>query len=304
MAAVNGGWEYRTTVRHAARHPSVLAYLTAAFSHTNGAEWARRIEEGRVLLNGGGVGPAARLRDGDTLTWCRPPWLEPAAPLSYTIAHRDEHLLAVVKPAGLPTLPGGGFLENTLIHLVRRREPQSVPVHRLGRWTSGLVLFASSARARAGLAARWRRGEVFKRYRALASGTAPSGEFEVRSPIGPVSHPMLGTVHGASPDGKPATSKVILLEQRAEAFLADVVIETGRPHQIRIHLASVGHPLLGDPLYAPGGIPAPDTLAVPGDPGYLLHAAQLRFEHPVSGRSMDLASAPPARLRRTMEPGH
>jgi len=298
MGSVNNGWEYRTTVRQAERHPSLLSYLSARFRHSTAAEWELRIAERRVLLNGGGAGPATPLRDGDSVTWRRPPWREPAAPLGYAVAHRDRQLLAVIKPAGLPTLPGGGFLENTLLHRVRRNDALAVPVHRLGRWTSGLVLFARTREARAALSAQWREGAVHKRYRALASGTARRREFSLRTPIGPVPHPLLGTVHAASPCGRPATSRVSVLEQRENAFLADVVITTGRPHQIRVHLAAAGHPLLGDPLYSSGGLPAQDSKALPGDPGYRLHAAQLRLAHPANGRALELECRPPPVLRR------
>jgi 23S rRNA pseudouridine1911/1915/1917 synthase len=92
-----------------------------------------------------------------------------------------------------------------------------------------------------------------------------------------------------------------VLERRAEGFLCDVRIASGRPHQIRIHLAAAGHPLLGDPLYVAGGLPAPDARALPGDAGYQLHSAELRFNHPRTGRAMVLSCAPPPRLRLAAE---
>jgi hypothetical protein len=86
--------------------------------------------------------------------------------------------------------------------------------------------------------------------------------------------------------------------RRVGGFLCDVRIATGRPHQIRIHLAAAGHPLVGDPLYASGGVPEAATSAVPGDPGYLLHAAEARLRHPRSGDQLVLTCAPPPELRR------
>jgi 23S rRNA pseudouridine1911/1915/1917 synthase len=119
----------------------------------------------------------------------------------------------------------------------------------------------------------------------------------ITTPIGPAPHPLLGSVHAASPQGKPSLSQVTVLERRADSFLCDVRIATGRPHQIRIHLAAAGHPLTGDPLYGPGGLPGPDSRALPGDPGYLLHAAELSFCHPADGRTVVLACEPPPQLR-------
>jgi 23S rRNA pseudouridine1911/1915/1917 synthase len=172
-----------------------------------------------------------------------------------------------------------------------------VPLHRLGRWTSGVVLFARTRKARISLSEAWRRGQVGKKYRALVSGKPREQEFTVRTPIGPVPHRGLGTVFAADPEGKTAVSRVTVLQEREDSFLADVVIETGRPHQIRIHLAAAGYPLVGDPLYSPGGRPPRECTALPGDPGYHLHAAELQVPHPETGAVIELRSEPPDPLR-------
>ncbi len=143
----------------------------------------------------------------------------------------------------------------------------------------------------------WSGKEVDKRYRALATGLPAWDEMTIETPIGPVPHALLGSIHAAAPQGKPSLSRVSVLERRTGSFLCDVRIATGRPHQIRIHLAAAGHPLVGDPLYGAGGLPLRDTRAVPGDPGYHLHAAELRFRHPASGRGIVIEQEPPALLR-------
>jgi 23S rRNA pseudouridine1911/1915/1917 synthase len=132
---------------------------------------------------------------------------------------------------------------------------------------------------------------VRKWYRALGSGRAKLDHFEVTTPIGPVPHPRLGTVHAACAAGKPARSIVEVLERRADSTLFWVEIKTGRPHQIRIHLAAAGHPLVGDPLYVTGGTPRPDNAGLPGDGGYFLHAEQLSFVHPLTGKPTTLQTS-------------
>jgi 23S rRNA pseudouridine1911/1915/1917 synthase len=290
------GYEYRERLGPEADGLPLIDHLERRYSHSTAAEWCERIEAGAVLLDARPARADERLRRGQTLAWRRPPWHEPDAPISFAILHEDADLVVVAKPAGLPTLPGGGFLRMTLLGLVRAHAPDAAPLHRLGRFTSGVVLFARTQTARAKLTADWSSPRVVKRYRALASGRPEFETLEVTTPIGPVPHALLGTVHAASPVGRPASSRVSVIERRADGFLCDVHIVTGRPHQIRIHLAAAGHPLVGDPLYACGGRPPWGTRALPGDPGYLLHSAELAFRHPRTNRSLSIECPPPAAL--------
>jgi len=293
---LNNGCEYREQLGRDADARTLLSYLSERYCHSSPAEWATRIATGHVLIDGRPVQPESLLRNGSELIWQRPPWIEPEAPRSFAVLYEDNDLLAVAKPAGLPTLPGANFLESTLLHLVRSYAPDASPLHRLGRWTSGLVLCARSHNARATLMQQWSTGKVGKRYRALASGIPDADEMTIATPIGPVPHAFLGSLHAANPKGKRALSRIVVLERRLDTFLCDVRIETGRPHQIRIHLAAAGYPLAGDPLYAAGGLPAPDSHALPGDPGYHLHSAELSFRHPNTGRDIIIESHPPPLL--------
>jgi 23S rRNA pseudouridine1911/1915/1917 synthase len=299
---LNEGCEYREQVGPAAGGQTVLSYLCRRYEHSSEQEWAERIAAGHVLIDGRPAHADNVLRMGCELLWQRPPWVEPDAPLTFTVLYEDDDLLAVAKPAGLPTLPGANFLRSTLLHLVHEYAPDAAPLHRLGRWTSGLVLCARNQESRSDLMRQWSTNKVGKRYRALASGMPDEDEMTIDAPIGPVAHALLGSIHAASPDGKPARSRVTVLERRKDSFLCDVVIDTGRPHQIRIHLASAGHPLVGDPLYGPGGLPVKDTRALPGDPGYHLHAAELVFRYPRCDRVMTIVCEPPLLLRCSTEP--
>jgi 23S rRNA pseudouridine1911/1915/1917 synthase len=286
----------------------VLAHLSERFGLATPAEWRERIALGQVRLDDDVATPEAVLRAGQWLRWDRPPWVEPPVPLDTAVLHEDALLLAVAKPRGLPTMPGGGlYLEHTLLAVVRRRAPQASPMHRLGRDTSGVVLFARTAEAARLVQAAFRERRVGKVYRALCAGHPARDAFAVTAPIGEVEHPLLGTVHAASPGGRPASSHVRVLERRLDAAgapcaLVDVSIETGRPHQIRIHLAHAGHPLLGDPLFGHGGLPIPGSRALPGDPGYLLHAMRLELDHPQDGTPLVIECAPPPALREAAPP--
>jgi 23S rRNA pseudouridine1911/1915/1917 synthase len=293
---MNSGFTYRERIGPEAAGESVLAYLTRRYRHTAEAEWRARIDAGEVILEETAAGPDTVIRRGQRLVWNRPPWEEPAVPLAFAVLYRDEWLMAVAKPRGLPTIPNGGFLQHTLLHRVRGLAPSAVPLHRLGRGTSGIVLFALTADARRAVLAAWRDGRVDKSYRALVTGVPDRPVFSVDAPIGPVPHPRLGQVHGASPVGKAALSHVRVLGRRDLGSVVEVRIPTGRPHQIRIHLAFAGHPLVGDPVYGCGGMPLLEP-GLPGDGGYRLHACRLGLDHPFTGRRLEIECSPPEELR-------
>jgi 23S rRNA pseudouridine1911/1915/1917 synthase len=292
----NEGYTYQEKLGARAAGLTVLEYLSGRYQHSSRQDWQDRIDTGRIHLDGSPVGPTQVLETGQTLAWHRPAWNEPEAPTGFAVLYLDRHLLGVAKPQGLPTLPGGGFLESTLLHLVRKSFPEASPLHRLGRGTSGVALFALSDLARAAMTDAWQKAEVTRLYRALVLGRFEADEFEIDVPIGPVEHPLIGKVHAANQDGKPARSKIRRLEKGEETSLVEVSLVTGRPHQIRIHLAYAGFPLVGDPLYPRGGVPRRDTTALPGDLGYLLHAELLRFAHPESGILVEIFCAPPPQL--------
>lgn len=301
--AFNGGYDYRVRVGRREAGESLLDFLAGRYPHSSRAAWRERIAERLVSVDGRSASPGDLLAAGQEVVWHRPPWQEPEVPMVYALLHRDEDLLAVAKPSGLPTVPAGGFLDHTLLHLVRRRYPEASPVHRLGRGTSGIVLFVRTSGAGAALTRAWGSSHVTKVYRALVSGHPVRDAFAVDVPIGPTPHPLLGTIHAASAKGRPAVSHVRVLERREGTALVEVRIETGRPHQIRIHMAAAGHPLAGDPLYAPGGGIRPGEAALPGDMGYRLHHGRLSVPHPAGGSRLDLACLPPPVLRvRTGHP--
>ena len=300
---LNRGYAYTTIISREYHGRTLLSHLASLYPHSTAQAWQQNLNNGEVTLNGVTAAGSESLISGQTLVWNRPPWIEPDSPQHFEVLFDDPHLLAVNKPSGLPTLPGGGFMENTLLRLVQKQTPNANPVHRLGRGTSGIVLFAKTAQAAAKLSADWNTPRIQKIYWALAQNVAQHDAYEILTPIGLVPHPRIGSVWAANPSGKPSKSLAKVISRASSSTASSTTVGTttfevrlnsGRPHQIRIHLASIGHPLVGDPLYGLSGQPLENLPGLPGDGGYLLHAQFLNFQHPVAGEQIKLEAALPA----------
>jgi 23S rRNA pseudouridine1911/1915/1917 synthase len=294
---LNRGYAYTTIISSKDCGRTLLSHLASLYTHSTAQAWQQNLNNSEVTLDGVAATGSEALTLGQTLVWNRPPWNEPDAPQHFEVLFEDAHLLAVNKPSGLPTLPGGGFMENTLLRLVQKQNPNANPVHRLGRATSGIVLFAKTPQAAAKLTANWNTPGVQKIYRALAQGVAQHDAYEILTPIGLVPHPLIGSVWAAKPCGKLSKSLATVISRAANTTTFAVSLGSGRPHQIRIHLASIGHPLVGDPLYGVTGQPLENLPGLPGDGGYFLHAQFLKFHHPITGEQIDLEAALPSGAR-------
>ncbi len=327
-AALNEGWIYRDRVRPADLAAAgegplrVSAFYAARYRHSGEAVWRQRLAAGEIHRQGQQLRADGPLAAGEQLAWHRPPWEEAAVPASWPLLFDDGDLHVVDKPSGLPVLPAGGYLEHTLLRLLERRhgaDPAGIPrpVHRLGRCTSGLLVCARRPATRAWLSERLREstaagpepmasapgaaGRCRKLYRALVVPgvlrLAPGECLRLDTPIGRRAHPQLGRIwcaaDGSEPGDRAARSTLTLLERSARADLVQVAIASGRPHQIRIHCAALGAPLLGDPLYGPGGLARAEAL--PGDGGYRLQAWRLELALP-GGARLELEAPEPLQL--------
>lgn len=290
---LNRGYAYTTVIGRQCHGQTLLSHLASLYTHSTREAWQQNLNNGEVTLDGIPATGSESIVSGQILVWNRPPWREPDTPRHFEVLFEDAHLLAVNKPGGLPTIPGGGFVENTLLRLVQKQIPGANPVHRLGRATSGIVLFAKTSRAASNLSANWNTPRIQKLYRALAQNIAPHDTYEILTPIGLVTHPRIGCVWAANPTGKPSKSFAKVISRGAGTTTFEVSLYSGRPHQIRIHLASIGHPLFGDPLYGFAGRPLDHLPGLPGDGGYFLHAQFLRFHHPITGEQIHLQAALP-----------
>ena len=308
--ALNRGHAYRDRVTPHDVGQSLSAFYAARHAHSSGAVWLQRLAAGEICRNGQQLQADVALAVGDGLVWHRPPWQEAAVPVLPSPLFDDGDLLVFDKPSGLPVLPAGGFLEHTLLAQLQARWPEARPVHRLGRFTSGLLVCARLPASRAWLSALLRESTAQRRctktYRALLQPPAPGSpllalvpdqQLSLTTPIGRCAHGRLGTIWAAAsanPAALPASSTLRLLEGGERVWLVEVTIATGRPHQIRIHTAAAGAPLLGDPLYGPGG--GAQAGALPGDGGYHLHAHRLQLVCP-DGDLLALEAPLPEALR-------
>lgn len=259
----------------------------------------RLIGEGRVLVDGSVRAKSHRLEGGEEVAVDLPPPLsiEPED-VGLTVVHADEHLLVVDKPAGVVTHPAGLHVSGTVAHgvagLGARGGESDRPgiVHRLDRDTSGLLLVARSERAHSRLQHMIREREVDRRYLALVVGEPRSRSGRIDAPIG--RDRTDASRHSLDTDTpREAVTWFEVVELLPGRALLEVRLETGRTHQIRVHLEAIGLPVAGDPVYG-----------VAGDLGLarqFLHAHRLAFRHPLTGEELSLDSPLPADLEDALE---
>jgi 23S rRNA pseudouridine1911/1915/1917 synthase len=265
------------------------------------AEGQRLIDAGRVLVDGRAVPKRHRLVSGEVVTVRpeAPPGPLEAEEVPLVVRYEDEHLLVVDKPAGVVTHPAGAHARGTLVQGllargIRGGDDPSRPgiVHRLDRDTSGLLVVARTERAHRRLARMMRRREIDRRYIGLVHGQLPPA-LTVDRPVGRDRRDRT-RISVATDHGREAVTHARRLEALARFSLVEVRLETGRTHQIRVHLAAVGHPVAGDPVYGR----RPDGLGLRRQ---FLHAAHLSFPHPEGDGLVTVESPLPADLAVALE---
>ena len=268
---------------------------------------ATLIATGQVRVGDRAERASYRVEPGDVVSVTIPPppgrdIVPESIPL--VIAYEDDELLVVDKAAGMVVHPAPGNWSGTLVNaLLGRGEPLAAGggaeraglVHRLDKDTSGLLLVAKTDRAHRTLSAALAARQVTRRYVAVSWGHLNADRVTVDSPI--ARDPNDRTRMAVARDGKAARTDFVRLARFDSAELLRAHLHSGRTHQIRVHLASIGHPVLGDDTYGGGG---GRKLAALPPQRHFLHAAWLRFRHPVSGAIMDLRAPLPADLRRSL----
>src|SRR5437588_5842775 len=258
----------------------------------------RLIESGAVTVDGAAARKALRLAEGQTVSFTEP---EPATTelepvdLDIPVLYRDDHLLVVQKPVGLLVHPVPGFSGPTLVHgLLHELGGEGIRpgiVHRLDRVTSGLLVVARDDRPLARLQSLLRRRRISRSYGTLVRGRPASRRGTIEAPIGRDRRDPT-RVSLDSDVARPAVTHFSVAELLPHHTLLDVELETGRTHQIRVHLAAIDLPVVGDPVYGHG----PEL----GLERQFLHAARLRFPHPETGEEIDVRSPLPSDLQAAL----
>lgn len=243
------------------------------------------IEKGKVTVNHKEVKANYKLRRGDRIQVFVPKPEEyktaKAEQIALEIVFEDEDLMVINKPQGMVVHPAHGHYSGTLVNALLHHctdlsgingVMRPGIVHRLDKDTSGLMLVAKNDFAHLSLAKQIKDREVKRRYLALVFGNIKQEQFVIDAPIGrhPIDRKRMSVVFKNS---KPAKTRVRVLERYKQYTLIEAFLETGRTHQIRVHLANIGHPVVGDPVYGPKKQPF-------NLPGQMLHATEIEFKHP------------------------
>ena len=271
---------------------------------------ARLVDEGAVRVGGRPVSARSRrLAEGEELEVdvpeaAGPVRLAPDAQVPLAVVHADEHVLVVDKAAGVVVHPGAGQAGGTLVQGLLARYPDLARVgeagrpgivHRLDKGTSGLLVVARSPEAYRALTRQLAARAMERRYLALVRGTVEAPAGLVDAPVGRASSDP--TRMSVSAKGRPARTRYEVRRRftaPAAATLVECSLETGRTHQIRVHLAAIGHPVLGDPRYGGAG-------AARLSPRPFLHAFRLAFDHPATGERVAFSSELPPDLQAVLD---
>ena len=281
------------------------AFLADSTEELTRSAAAQLIETGGVLVDGRPAAKSLRLSGGETVELTLPePEPIDAVPqnIPLDVVYEDEDVIVVNKPAGLVVHPAPGHPDGTLVNALLYHihdlsgiggEMRPGIVHRLDKDTSGLILIAKNDRAHAAMSEQFKSRSMEKHYRAVAFGHFPEDHGLIDAPIArhPVDRKRMAVVQG----GKPSQTEWRVIESLRGATYLDVHLLTGRTHQIRVHMQSIGHPLLGDAIYAP-------NLRMPVRiPRLMLHAYSLQFTHPTTGERMELTAPLPEAFETTLQ---
>lgn len=261
------------------------------------------IKNGNILVNGKAVKAKYSVKEGDLVTYDLP---EPevleyeAEDIPLDIVYEDDDVAVVNKPQGMVVHPSVGHTSGTLVNalMYHIHDLSSINgvvrpgiVHRIDKDTSGLLMIAKNDRAHQALAEELKDKKSLRKYLAIVHGNISNDRGVIEAPIGRSEKDR--KKQAVTAKGKPAVTHFKVLERFGNYTLVELTLETGRTHQIRVHMAYIGHPVAGDPLYGP-------SKTLKGN-GQFLHAQTLGFTHPTTGESLRFSVEPPAIFQETLE---
>ncbi len=272
------------------------------------------ISSGQVTRDGALTrDPAAKTTEGAVYAVAVPPPTpahNEAQDIPLEIVFEDDHLLVVDKPAGMVVHPAAGNFDGTMVNALLHHCKGRLSgiggvarpgiVHRIDKDTSGLLVVAKTDPAHEGLAAQFAKHTIDRRYAAIVAGQPKTGSGTVDAPLARSATNRKKIAIVGEGRGKRAVTHWTLVEPLKQAALVECRLETGRTHQVRVHMASIGHPLLGDPVYGRARPEHRDILRRLGFERQALHAARLGFVHPVTGGALTFHSAIPSDMQQLL----
>ena len=318
----------QTKITPAAAGQTLLDYVAGRFRYESRGHWEKMILEGWLTVNSQKAAIDQPLQAGDVLAYSVV-LREPEVDKDIRVLHEESSFLVADKPGWLPSHADGNFIKNTFIHLIQEKLKQrgwggkAQLVHRLDRETSGLMVVAKTKDAARNLTRQFEEGRVDKTYWAIVQGNIPEDHFEAAGSIGPDPNSQISVRRAVVPEETPGAQKALtrfeVVKRLAQSTLVLCHPQTGRTGQIRVHLASLGHPLVNDKLYgqsdesflefvrkSKAGLLEKDAKAGAGAgtyPRHFLHAGRLTFAHPLFGKALTFESELPNDMKVFLEKG-
>ncbi|MDG5816106.1 RluA family pseudouridine synthase [Chitinispirillales bacterium ANBcel5] len=290
----------------------ILEYLSARFTYLEKTQWANRVDEGKISINGKCCQKGDTVKANDRISYDAGEFEEPPADLNYTIVYEDQWIIGVDKPGNLLVHRAGkSFRNNLLFQLQNVHEPKfpyAHAIHRLDRETSGITLIAKDSNSISAFTNLFKQNRIEKTYKAIVKGRIDRELKIIDEPLARDRNSEIRYKVAVHKNGKSATTEIVALDYIGKnATLVSLKPLSGRTHQIRVHLAHYGHPILGDKLY---GISEKLHLRWRSDPQkynsdfiiqrQALHCESVRFEHPFTGEIEEIKAGIPNDMEELM----
>ncbi len=283
-------------VRHKRPAETLLEFLTRRFKYHSPSTWEKLIHHGQVTINNHPTSPNHILHTQEHIIYHRPDLPEPSVNTNFRILYQDADLLAVSKSNNIPTSPSGKYWHNCLLHILQHKlnAPSLRAVHRLDRETSGVNLFVFGKENAHILGLAFQKKQIRKTYAAILQGHLKQKRIQVNAPIAKDASSKIHIKQTVSPAGKPSQTNFYPVKLLRHNTLVHIRPHTGRTHQIRVHAAHIGHPILYDKIYAQNEdafLASLQAIEQPDSHPHQLHALRLQLRHPQTQKWLTIQDA-------------